>query len=74
MTHSRPRLLHAVLVLGLAVGTGMLTTACRDKGPAERAGENVDRTIDKLDDKLDPKGPAERAGLKIDRAVDDAKD
>ena len=71
MTHSR--LLHAVLVLSLAAGAGTLTTACREKGPAERAGEKVDRTIDKLDDKLDPKGPAEKAGRKIDRAVDDAK-
>jgi hypothetical protein len=72
MMHSR--LLHAVLVLTLAGGTSMLMTACREKGPAERAGEKVDRTIEKLDDKLDPKGPAEKTGRKIDRAIDDAKD
>jgi hypothetical protein len=72
MTNSR--LLRITLAVSLALLT-TLASACRDKGPAERAGEKVDRTVDKLQDKLDPpKGPAEKAGRKIDRAIDDAKD
>ena len=67
------RLLSVALALGLAIGGAALTSGCREKGPAERAGEKLDRTVDKLEDKLDPKGPAEKAGRKIDRAIDDAK-
>jgi hypothetical protein len=67
------RLLSMTLALGLAVGGAALTSGCREKGPAERAGEKVDRTMDKIEDKLDPKGPAEKAGRKLDRAIDDAK-
>lgn len=59
--------------LGLAVMTAMLLTplaACREKGPAERAGEKIDDAKDKVEDALDPKGPAEKAGRAIDRATD----
>jgi len=68
------RLISLTLALGLALGGATLTTGCREKGPAEKAGEKVDNTMDKIEDKLDPKGPAEKAGRKIDRAIDDAKD
>jgi len=68
------RLLAGAVALGLAVGGTALTSGCREKGPAERAGEKIDRQIDKLEDAVDPKGPAEKAGRKIDRAIDDAKD
>lgn len=44
--------------------------AC-DDGPAERAGERVDRTLERARDTVDPpRGPVERAGRAIDRAVD----
>ena len=67
-------ILSVALALGLAIGGAALTSGCREKGPAERAGEKIDRTMDKVEDKLDPKGPAEKAGRKLDRAIDDAKD
>ncbi len=67
---SNSRLLSAALVLSLAGGGAVLTSGCREKGPAERAGEKIDRKLDKVEDALDPKGPAEKAGRKIDRAVD----
>ena len=67
------RLLAAAMALGLAVGGAALTSGCREKGPAERAGEKLDKKMDKLEDTFDPKGPAEKAGRKIDRAVDDVK-
>ncbi len=45
--------------------------ACDDSGPAERAGERVDRTLERARDAVDPpRGPVERAGRAIDRATD----
>ena len=67
------RLLSAALALGLVTGGAVLTSGCREKGPAERAGEKLDQTKDKVEDTFDPKGPAQKAGRKIDRALDDAK-
>ena len=67
------RLLSLVLAIGLATGGTTLLGGCREKGPAEKAGEKVDNAMDKVEDKLDPKGPAEKAGRKIDKAVDDVK-
>lgn len=43
--------------------------SCREKGPAEKAGESVDRAVDKVKDAVDPKGPAEKVGEKIDDAT-----
>jgi hypothetical protein len=43
--------------------------ACNE-GPAERAGERVDRALDRVQDAVDPpNGPLERAGRAIDRAT-----
>ncbi|HEX7260183.1 MAG TPA: antitoxin [Luteolibacter sp.] len=44
-------------------------SSCREKGPAEKAGEKVDRALDKVEDAVDPKGPAEKAGEKVDKAL-----
>ena len=63
-------LLSLTLAIALAVGGAAFTAGCREKGPGERAGEKVDRTMDKIEDKLDPKGPVEKAGRKLDRAID----
>ncbi len=43
--------------------------SCREKGPAEKAGERVDKAIENVKDAADPKGPAEKAGEKVDRAL-----
>jgi predicted small secreted protein len=42
----------------------MLLAGCED-GPAERAGEKIDKAVDKLTGK----GPAEKAGERIDEAA-----
>jgi hypothetical protein len=68
------RLLSLTLTVGLAIGGATLLGGCREEGPAERAGERVDRSIDRMGDKIDPDGPGEEAGEKLDRALDDAKD
>ena len=44
--------------------------SCKEKGPAEKAGESVDKAVDKVKDAVDPKGPLEKAGEKVDHALD----
>jgi hypothetical protein len=64
---SRSRILVALAgVLALAA----VETAC-DKGPAQKAGEKVDRALDT--DKAIGKGPVEKAGKEIDKAAEDVK-
>ncbi|MEI6158904.1 MAG: hypothetical protein WCP77_03630 [Roseococcus sp.] len=52
-----------LLALGLA--------ACDPPaGPAQRAGQSLDRAADSVRDAVDPpSGPAERAGRAVDRAT-----
>jgi hypothetical protein len=55
---------------GAALATlALILTGCPDKGPAEKAGEKIDKAKDKISDTIDPKGPAEKAGRAIDRAT-----
>ena len=51
--------------IGLVV---LAFAGCKQEGPAERAGKQLDEAVDDL---AKPKGPAERAGEKLDKAVDD---
>lgn len=50
----------------IALGLSIALAAC-EKGPAEKAGERVDKAMDALSGK----GPAEKAGERVDRAMDD---
>lgn len=43
--------------------------SCKEKGPAEKAGEGVDQAIEDVKDAVDPKGPVEKVGEKIDEAT-----
>ena len=58
----------AFAVIALALGS----TACPEKGPAQKAGEAVDETVDKLTHPNE--GSMEKAGRKVDEAVEDAKE
>ena len=58
-------------LLALAFAASLGAVAC-DKGPAQKAGENVDKTLDT--DKPIGKGPAEKAGKEIDQPAEKAKD
>jgi hypothetical protein len=60
-------------LIALFLGFSLAVTGCgRKEGPAERAGESLDRTGDKIHDAVTPDGPGEKAGKKIDHAVDKA--
>jgi hypothetical protein len=55
--------------LSFAVCAGLLVAVldgCEREGPAERAGEQIDKTIE---DPSKAEGPAERAGKQIDKAA-----
>lgn len=54
------------LALALAMASG-----CESKGPAERAGENIDRGIEEAQDAINPPGPGEKAGRSLDRALNE---
>ncbi|NQW99165.1 hypothetical protein HQ447_00805 [bacterium] len=43
--------------------------SCREKGPAEKVGESMDKAVEDIKDTVDPKGPVEKAGEKVDRAL-----
>jgi hypothetical protein len=43
--------------------------SCREKGPAEKVGESVDKAVEDVKDAVDPKGPVEKAGEKVDKAL-----
>ena len=54
-------------VLGVAITLG---AGCdSEKGPAEKAGANVDNAVQKAKDTISPPGPAEKAGRAIDNAT-----
>ncbi len=43
--------------------------SCKPKGPAERAGESMDKAVENVKDAVNPKGPVEKAGEKVDKAL-----
>jgi hypothetical protein len=58
------------LLLLTAVLLGLGVAACRQEGPAERAGRNLDNTGQRVQDTINPpQGPAQSAGRKVDRAL-----
>lgn len=61
-----------VLPMLLAIPFFVLV-GCSEPGPAEKAGQSIDKAVEEVRDKLDPAGPAEKAGEKIDDAVENMK-
>jgi len=56
--------LAALLIAALATVVG-----CEAKGPAERAGESIDKGVQNAKDAVNPPGPTEKVGRAIDNAV-----
>jgi hypothetical protein len=42
---------------------------CESKGPAERAGQSIDKGFQDVKDAVNPPGPTEKAGRAIDGAL-----
>ncbi|MBS7809800.1 hypothetical protein [Roseococcus pinisoli] len=62
---NRSLLMIPVLALGLGLA------ACDKPGPAQQAGQQLDRAGERIRDAVDPpRGPVERAGRAVDRALD----
>jgi predicted small secreted protein len=59
----------AIAVIVALAAPPLLAGCDHPKGPAERAGEQIDKAKEKIDDAVDPKGPAEKAGRKVDKAL-----
>jgi predicted small secreted protein len=57
------------ILASLVLGSVVTLAGCEPKGPAEKAGENIDQAGKNLKDAVDPRGPAEKVGDKIDDAV-----
>ncbi|MHC5542340.1 hypothetical protein ACYOEI_29300 [Singulisphaera rosea] len=56
----------ALLLVGaLAFGAG-----CEEKGPAEKAGESIDKGVQDAKDAVNPAGPVEKAGRSVDKALE----
>lgn len=53
----------------LFLPTVALLASCKEKGPAEKIGEQIDKSAEKVKDAVDPKGPVEKAGEKVDKAL-----
>jgi hyperosmotically inducible protein len=63
----------AILLMAVALGFGI--GACERKGPAERAGEKVDKAVEGAGDKVEHAGEkvggaAERAAEKVEEKTD----
>jgi len=57
-------------VAPLLVGSLGLFAGCEPAGPAEKAGQGVDRAVDNVGEAVNPSGPVEKAGKNLDRALD----
>ena len=55
--------------VALLLGALVSFAGCESKGPAEKAGESIDKGIQDAKDAVVPPGPAERAGRNVDKAV-----
>jgi len=63
-------LCQSLLVTGVLVGFA----GCEEKGPMEKAGEQIDQGVQDAKDTFDPAGPGEKAGEALDRAGERAGD
>ena len=65
-------------ILIAAMGLTLMLTACEKKGPTEKAGEQIDQTVEKteeiLEDSIEPQGPLEKFGEKVDNVVEGTKE
>jgi len=56
--------LAALLLVAVVVFAG-----CESKGPAEKAGESIDKGIQDAKDAVTPPGPTEKVGREVDKVL-----
>lgn len=52
---------------------GLVIAGCQPEGPAEKAGKEIDQTVEQVKEALpglQPEGPMERAGKHLDEATE----
>ncbi len=60
------------IAMAAALAASLALAACdKPKGPAEKAGSEIDKAGQKVEDAINPPGPAEKAGRTIDNATND---
>lgn len=71
----------ATLCCAVILAVSLVSFGCDRQGPAEKAGEKIDNSIeatkdaaDRAADKITGDGPAENAGEKIDKAGENIKE
>jgi hypothetical protein len=63
-TRNRVALLATMLFGSVAAFAG-----CESKGPAQKAGEDIDKGVQSAKDAINPPGPLEKAGRGVDKAL-----
>ena len=53
----------------LLLGALFAFAGCESQGPAEKAGESIDKGIQNAKDAVNPPGPGEKAGRDLDKAL-----
>lgn len=59
----------SAFLAALLLGAFVSFAGCEDKGPAEKAGESVDKAARDVKDAVVPPGPGEKLGRDVDKAV-----
>lgn len=66
-------MIHKKLAAMLCIGFVVIALGtCKQEGPAERTGREIDEAAEKLGEAVEKKGPLEHAGEKMDSAIDNA--
>ena len=53
----------------LTLGALAAFAGCESKGPAEKAGESIDKGVQNAKDAVNPPGAGEKAGREVDKAL-----
>jgi hypothetical protein len=59
----------AALLTALLLGAVLTCAGCEPKGPAQQAGETIDKGVQDAKDAINPPGPLEKAGRGVDKAL-----
>ena len=66
---SNERKNRAALLAALLLGVVVTCAGCEPKGPAQQAGESIDKGVQDAKDAINPPGPLEKAGRGVDKAL-----